>query len=186
MTARAEQKEATRTRIRRAARACFDAQGFAATSVQHVADRAKVSVGSVMAHFGDKPSLLAAAYHDELQATLDRAFDTLPGGELHDQLQHVARALYAFYERDIGRDLLRESLFLTGEHGDAFQALLTQLTQRVTQVVQRSRTRRPPEWVALGFFSDWLGMLIAGLNGAFPDLEAQLAALDGLTRLRLT
>ena len=99
-------------------------------------------------------------------------------------LQHVAAALYSFYARDPGRELLRESLFLEGEQGAAFQGWLTDLTERVTELLRRARVRRA-EWVALGFFADWLAMLIAGLNGAFEDVQGQLAALDALTRLRV-
>ena len=182
---RAAQKEATRQRIVEAARSCFDEVGFERTTISHVAATAEVSVGSVMAHFLDKPSLLAAAYHDPLQAVMDEAFASLPEGDVHDRLQHVAAALYRFYLREPGRDLLRETLFLGGEHGEAFQAQLSELTARITELMRHSRIQRPPDWAALGFFADWLGMLIAGLNGAFPDIDAQLSALDGLTRLRL-
>ena len=175
---RAAQKRATRDRILQAARATFEAHGYTAARIGDIATAAGVSAGSVLAHFPDKPSLLAAARHDDLQQAIDHAFATLPDTDTHGQLQHIARELYAFFDRD----LLRETLFLDTEHGAALQHQLTRLTERVAQLL---RPKRSAEWIALGFFADWLAIGIAGLNGAFDSPKAQLAALDALTRLRV-
>lgn len=57
---REEQARATRSAVLEAARALFEANGFAATTVEAIAGRAGVSVETVYATFGGKRAVLAA------------------------------------------------------------------------------------------------------------------------------
>ena len=59
-TLRAEQAEQTRQRILAAAQALFLAKGFAGTTLQAIADEARVAVETVYSRFRNKPNLLAA------------------------------------------------------------------------------------------------------------------------------
>ena len=76
--ARAEKAKATRRRMREAALALFREQGYAATPMQAIADRAGVAVQTLYFTFGTKRALLseildvAIAGDEEPVATLDR------------------------------------------------------------------------------------------------------------------
>lgn len=75
---RGDRAETTRRRIVEAARELFLADGYAATTLQAVADRAAVAVQTVYFHFGNKRTVLrhvvdvAATGDDEPVALLDR------------------------------------------------------------------------------------------------------------------
>jgi AcrR family transcriptional regulator len=58
---RAEQAEATRTRIIAAAAACFSESGWSGTTLAQIADRAGVTPQAVHLSVGSKPALLMAA-----------------------------------------------------------------------------------------------------------------------------
>lgn len=56
--------EATRRQILDAARACFSAQGYAATTTRMIADTAGLTAAAVYHHFGRKPDLMIAVHED--------------------------------------------------------------------------------------------------------------------------
>jgi AcrR family transcriptional regulator len=58
---RAEQAEATRTRIIKAAAVCFSESGWSGTTLAQIADRAGVTPQAVHLSVGSKPALLMAA-----------------------------------------------------------------------------------------------------------------------------
>ncbi|MEV6212704.1 helix-turn-helix domain-containing protein [Kitasatospora sp. NPDC051914] len=75
---RTEKARETRRRMLDAARGLFTEQGYGATTLQHVADRAGVAVQTIYFTFGNKRSLLkelvdvTVAGDDEPVATMDR------------------------------------------------------------------------------------------------------------------
>ncbi|MCO4744828.1 MAG: TetR/AcrR family transcriptional regulator [Proteobacteria bacterium] len=189
---RKEQKRQTRERVLATARDCFIAQGYEATTIAVVARRAQVATGTVMAHFADKPTLVAAAFHRELAECIERGFATLPKGPVVDQLLHVAGVLYGWYadHPDLGRALVRETLFRSGVSDSEMGEQLDDFVGRVAALLVAAQQRGeapgvPVELVSIGFFSDYFGVLVAGLSGRLPSVSAQLGALRGLTELRL-
>jgi AcrR family transcriptional regulator len=56
--------DTTRRQILTAARACFSAQGYAATTTRMIADAAGVAPAAVYHHFGRKPDLMIAVHED--------------------------------------------------------------------------------------------------------------------------
>jgi AcrR family transcriptional regulator len=70
---RQEQAARTRTRILDAARALFERDGFASTTVKAIAAAAKVAPDTVYATFGTKVSVLTALIDRELTASADVA-----------------------------------------------------------------------------------------------------------------
>jgi AcrR family transcriptional regulator len=183
---RAEQKLQTRQRILQAARERFRAAGYDTTTLQAVADQADVAVGTVVAHFPDKPSLVAAAFHADLDATIARAWQRAgEHAELIDRLVALASELYTFYaaDRPLYRRMFQESLFLAGE--GALQKQLAEFLREVAAEVAALRPDLPAELVAHGFFADYLYVLIGGLAGALPSVEAQCVHLRALLLLRL-
>lgn len=56
--------DATRRQILDAARACFSAQGYAATTTRMIAEAAGLTAGAVHHHFGRKQDLMLAVHED--------------------------------------------------------------------------------------------------------------------------
>jgi AcrR family transcriptional regulator len=183
---RAEQKQQTRQRILQVARERFLAHGYDATTLQGVADQAGVAVGTVVAHFPDKPSLVAAAFHADLDAAVARAWQRANEHEdLIERLMALATELYTFYatDRALYRRMFQESLFLARE--GALNQQLGEFLGRVAADVALLRPDLPAELVAHGFFADYLYVLVGGLAGALPSVEAQCVHLRALLSLRI-
>ncbi len=181
---RAEQKAATRQRILDVAHAAFQARGYDATTLQVVADGAGVAVGTVVAHFPDKPALVAAAFHADIDAAVARAWRTPEHPDLVERLVGIAGELYAFYATNhpLYRRMFQESLFFgPGPLRDQLDAF----TEAVAGEVACRRPDLPAVIAAHGFFADYLYVLIGGFAGAIPTVEAQCAVLRGLLDLRL-
>jgi AcrR family transcriptional regulator len=183
---RAEQKIETRHRILSVARAAFLERGYDSTTLQLVADRAGVAVGTVVAHFPDKPALMSAAFHADLEDVLARAWsDTADIDGLVDRLVGVATGLYRFYAEHpaLYRRMVQESLFLEDPTG-ALRAQLLGFLGRVEQLVGEARPDLPAATFAHGFFADYFYVLVGGLSGALPDVDTQAATLRALLALR--
>lgn len=106
-TTRADKARANRRRMRTAALTLFTDRGYAATSMQAIADEAGMAVQTLYFTFGTKPALLseildvAVAGDDEPVPTLERptvrAAIANPDPEL--QLRELARLSREIYER---------------------------------------------------------------------------------------
>ena len=91
---RAERRQQTREELLSAAEACFVSQGFHATSVDQVAERAGYTKGAVYSNFASKEDLFFAVYERRVEQVLTevvpdlrqlgaaRAFDQLAAGAL--------------------------------------------------------------------------------------------------------
>jgi AcrR family transcriptional regulator len=91
---RAERREQTRQELISAAEACFVSQGFHASSVDQVAERAGYTKGAVYSNFAAKEDLFFAVYERRVEQVLtdvvpglrqlgaERAFDQLAAGAL--------------------------------------------------------------------------------------------------------
>jgi AcrR family transcriptional regulator len=100
---RIEQAQATRRAILDAALELFTRQGFAATSIREVAERARVSEQTVYNGFGDKVGLLHAAgmeYADLAMGEADAAFvdDLRAEPDPHERIRMVARGSRELWE----------------------------------------------------------------------------------------
>ncbi|PRX45447.1 TetR family transcriptional regulator [Prauserella shujinwangii] len=69
---RAQQRERTRQRLLDATVACLVDHGYAGTTTQRIQDRAQVSRGALLHHFGAKDELFVAAIHHIADHQLDR------------------------------------------------------------------------------------------------------------------
>ena len=93
-----------RDRILREARALFTAQGYAAVSMQQIADAASVNKATLYHHFRDKEDLFVSVMVEEfgrLAASVGAVI--AEGGTLRDQLQRVAAHIFASRQSDFGR-----------------------------------------------------------------------------------
>jgi AcrR family transcriptional regulator len=99
---RAQQAEATRAAIVRAARVLFARQGYQATTLPAIAQRAGVAVPTLYATFGSKAAILtalvkSAGADEDIRASAEAAF---AAAEPRRRLLLAARVVRAIQERD--------------------------------------------------------------------------------------
>lgn len=93
-----------RGRILREARSLFTAQGYAAVSMQLIADAAAVNKATLYHHFRDKEDLFVAVMAEEFaRTTAEVAAAIEEGGTLRAQLRRVAAHVFASLQSDFGR-----------------------------------------------------------------------------------
>ncbi len=112
---REEYAEATRRALLDAAREVFAADGYAAGSLDHIAQRARVTKGAVYHHFTDKEALFAAVVA-ELEARAVRRLDDLVDGEEDPRgrlLACLRAVLEATSDPDYARLVLGEAAALS-------------------------------------------------------------------------
>jgi AcrR family transcriptional regulator len=183
----------TRRLILAAAKDLYLEKGYRSAPTRELARRAGVAEGTVFAHFPDKASLLAAALHEDLALTLDRALDDLrpANAPCRERLLHLAGALYAYYAQnpELSRALVKESLFLGGEWGihvrDAVMRFIGLVGSLVEEATSRGEYAPDVDPVVAGktFFAAYYLELLAGLSGpGFDPLQAR-NALEGHLRL---
>jgi AcrR family transcriptional regulator len=102
---RQARSRATVDAILRAAAQVFATRGYAATTTNHIADRAGVSIGSLYEYFPSKDALLVAlmeAHLAEGEAILERAAaDAIAAGEDFDRVvARFVRAMVTFHAQD--------------------------------------------------------------------------------------
>ena len=118
-----------RERILREARARFTAEGYAAVSMQRIADAAGVNKATLYHHFADKEALFLAV----LAAELDRLHAAVATGlaadaPLRERLTRAAAALLGVSRADLGRLM-----------AEAHQHAAPEARERLT-------SDRPPPW----------------------------------------
>ena len=127
-TTRAEQAARTRRHILRSARGLFLAQGYAATTMAQIAERARVAVDTVYAAVGTKPALLRLLLETAISGT-DQAVPA-------EQRNYVTRIQAA--------DNAREKL---GIYANALVEMLPRLAP-IEQVLDEA-ARQDPDLAAL-------------------------------------
>lgn len=190
---RADQKRATRQRLLDTARHLFRSEGFEATTLARVARGAGVAVGTVCLHFPNKSELVAAAFHQEIDAAIARGAIDPPADPVEGLLARI-RPLLEFYAEThpLGRALLRESLFLQSQAApfrEQVGAFVLSCQRQLDAAAQAGllSTALDTELAATGFFADYFLVLISMLQGDTPpDPDAATAQLRALTQLRLS
>jgi AcrR family transcriptional regulator len=101
---RAEPTLGGRGRILHAARDLFTADGYAAVSMQQIADAAAVNKATLYHHFEDKGDLFVAVIAEEFARTASGVEIAIAeGASLRDQLAQVAAHVFASSQSDFGR-----------------------------------------------------------------------------------
>jgi len=144
-TLRELNKADKRQRIQEAARRLFGTQGFDATSIREIADRARVGLATLFLYAADKRDLLFLAGNDDLEALTKVAFAKVDSTRsLLDQLIEIFTHFFKFYARNrrFSRDLLRELTFFTsGQESARFQATRQATIRGIERVVSEARRR---------------------------------------------
>jgi AcrR family transcriptional regulator len=93
-----------RGRILREARLLFTAQGYAAVSMQQIADAAVVNKATLYHHFRDKEDLFLSVMVEEFRRLATSVGVVIAeGGTLREQLRRVAGHIFASRQSDFGR-----------------------------------------------------------------------------------
>lgn len=185
---RQAQKEDTRRIILDSAYALFAQKGYAKTTMRSLAEHAGVGLGTIFKHFPDKPSILAAAFQEDLQNIIHGSFKSLPEFGLKKQLLHITKSIYGFYANRPGfsRTLIKEVLFLEGEHGKILDAQVMAFLNEIAGLLQRAveNGELPPETKsddgALAFWSFYFTVLLMGLKQSSFDIDRQLKVIETL------
>ncbi len=192
---REEQKKNTRKHILEIAKELFATQGFDKTTTRDIAREANVAVGTVFLHFPDKSSLLAATLYEGIEGVLENAYTTLPTqGSLKEKLLFLAKALYAhnFQNPALTTILLKETLFMEGEWGEAFQQQSMRFIAKIIELLEEAQDRNELKTnancplIAMAFFSNYFILLINALREKDPNTNTQTMLLSQLADLILT
>lgn len=182
------QKEDTRRIVLQSAYALFAEKGYEETTMRVLAKHAGVGLGTIFKHFPDKPSILAAAFEEDLNGAILNAFTTLPPSGITSQLIHITEHLYSFYAANPGfsKALIKEVLFLEGEHGEALHGQLQTFLDAIADLIQKAVDREelkpstPSSERALAYWSFYFTGLIQGLTTPSFNVSEQLAVVERL------
>ncbi len=191
---RAQQKEETRKLIIETACTLFSERGFDKTTIRAIAQKAGIAVGTLFVHFPDKPALLAATLYEDIEQVLQTAMATVPADALiMEKLLHLAQSLYLHHaqNRSLARVLIKETLFMRGEWGDAFQAQSMTFVDNVTTLLTAAQANGEIaanancQLTATAFFSHYFMILITGLRDDTLTPDEQVLLLSQLMQLVL-
>ncbi|HEB69377.1 MAG TPA: TetR/AcrR family transcriptional regulator [Desulfobulbus sp.] len=182
------QKEDTRRIILNSAYVLFAKNGYTKTTMRSLAEQAGVAMGTIFKHFPDKPSLLAAAFQDDLSKIIQNSFNSLPESGLKNQLLHITKCLYTFYAENhsLSRTLIKEVLFLEGEHGEILDAQIVEFLEKISVLVKNAiengelNKKINIHDGALAFWSFYFTVLLMGLKRPSFDINIQLNIIGTL------
>lgn len=111
---RAQSKEQTRRRLLDAAAQVFARRGYAAASVEEVAESAGFSVGAVYSNFAGKDDLFAALMTDRAVNRMDEVAEIITSArdESADPLRALGAMLIEMADKDIDSAVLRTEFWL--------------------------------------------------------------------------
>jgi AcrR family transcriptional regulator len=164
----------------------FAEKGYAQTTMRGLATKAGVGLGTIFKHFPDKPSLLVAAYQEDLGKILVDAFQSLPEAGIRKQLLHITKNIYGFYANNpsFSKDLIKEALFLKGEHGELLDNQLMVFLQEISKLFDKAVKNgelplgRNVHNDALAFGAFYFAGLIMGLKNSEFNTEEQLEFVE--------
>ena len=176
-TRRQKAKAETRRVILETAYSLFEKKGYQKTTMRELAAQAGVGLGTIFQHFPEKSTLLVAAFEEDLEAEVDRAFDELPDVGIRDQLVFFGRRFYSYYARrpQLFRVLFNEISFTKDETEKKIDALVYRFWDRLEKLFRQAVERgeiRPTVDISkavMAFWSYYSFSLYYGLRR--PDFD---------------
>src|SRR5919112_4510031 len=182
-----------RGRILREALLLFTAQGYAAVSMQQIADAATVNKATLYHHFRDKEDLFLSVMVQEFHRLATAVGAVIAeGGTLRDQLRRVAAHIFASRQSDFGRLAadLRDNV--SGQRRSELMGRCVPPWEQISLAVERAAARGEvravdADLVARLFFAMVGSQLWWSTIGTrYPETDDRLAAtiadlvLDGI------
>ena len=125
---------ARRAQLIEVGRAVFAQRGYEATSVEEIAERAKVSKPIVYEHFGGKEGLYAVIVDREVEHIVSRIVEAISAGPARERLERAALAFLTYVEeRPDGFAVLLRDAPASKRSGE-MPALMYDLADRVGDV----------------------------------------------------
>ncbi len=117
------------------ARNLFADQGYEATSVEEIAERAKVSKPVVYEHFGGKEGIYAVIVDREIRSLVDRIKDALSPGHPRRTIVKAVDAFLEYIEEEQAgfRILVRDAP--VGASGGSLPSVLDEIAQAVEELL---------------------------------------------------
>lgn len=171
-------RQARRTQILDAARACFLERGFHQTSMDDILTRAKLSAGGAYRYFSGKDEIIAAIAHENV-SSLTAAIDAMAVPEPPPTLAETIPRLVALADQMAdGPGKLALMVWGEAQTDPTIAALIQTEAPRVRAAVQELVRRANPEPVASGKVTvENLGNIIASL---VPGYILQRRILGGV------
>ena len=142
-TRRQKAKAETRRVILETAYSLFEKKGYQKTTMRELAAKAGVGLGTIFQHFPEKSALMVAAFEEDLEVEVDRAFDELPDVGIRDQLIHFSRCFYSYYAQrpQLFRVLLTEIAFAKDDTEKRIFTLVFQFWGQLEALFQKAVER---------------------------------------------
>ena len=170
-------------RIREAARELFGRQGFEATTMRQIAERADIGLGTIYAYVDTKHGLLDLISSDDLAVALAESFACLPRPEagLQAQLRAVFAPVFRHHGEDpaFAREIFRELTFAEDsrrpERKARFQTFVARIAALLEQAGARGELRPDIDYntAALSLFGLHFFALTITLAERQPVTQAQ-------------
>ncbi|MBI9090698.1 MAG: TetR/AcrR family transcriptional regulator [Desulfobacterium sp.] len=184
---KAFQRLETRALILESAKALFADKGFERTTVRAIAASSEVGLGTIFKHFEDKNALLAAALHDDLAATLERAFKEVKHEKTaRENFIHIASRLYQYYavNPSLSKTLVQQAMFSKGKCQTVLDEQLSDFIGVIDGLLEKGKEKQEIKQsadnraVAFNFFSHYIITLVSCLNQPTFSPESALAQLE--------
>lgn len=186
---KAEQSDATRAALLRAARALFARRGYGAVGTEEIVRRARVTRGALYHHFRDKKDLFRAV-HEQLEAEMARKigadFAEAGGDDPLELLRAGARTFLDHTTRPIARITLVEAPAVLGwaewreiDERYGLGLVIAALEQAMAAGQLRHQPVKPLAYLLLAAIGE-AGMLVASADDPQAMREEIEPALLGL------
>lgn len=152
-------------------RELFAERGFEATSIEEIAQRAKVSKPVVYEHFGGKEGLYAVVVDREMQRLMVRVTEALDASHPRAMLEQAAVALLTYIEdeQEGFRILVRDSP-VASTSGN-FASLLSDIASKVEYIVAEEFSRLEFDPAMAPLYSHALVGMVALVGQWWLDTE---------------
>ena len=125
---------ARRAQLIEVGRSAFAEKGYEATSVEQIAERAKVSKPIVYEHFGGKEGLYAVIVDREVEHVVGAISEAISSGSPRERIEQAALAFLTYVkDRPEGFAVLTHDAPITASQGN-FSSLLSDVAERVSRV----------------------------------------------------
>jgi AcrR family transcriptional regulator len=187
---RKEQKAATRTAIKSAARTCFFTRGYETSGIADIAKTASVAHGTFYVHFANKAEVLdelLVEFNDGLAAKLQPLFASA-GGDLVTTVRHSAEIFLDYWhgERDFVECYAQRSAAGIDPISlrDGVNPPMVNLLSAALTMVAARRGASPGDWelITQGVLALWMRI---GMQYLFNERVTRSSAIDTLVAMSI-